>query len=220
MQDMTMTGALRSGDAETALSQGLAAIVGSRLCHDLISPLGAIGNGVELLQISGEYSGICNSPELQLIAESVEAARTRINWFRIAFGHAGADQRFGRDALAALLKDADRNGRIRIHFDAEGDLPRTEARMILLALMCLETAMAWGGRVLICRGASGWRLVAEADRIKTDPALWSRLDESRPGQMPDPAPSEVHFALLACAARDENRPIRWELDGKGGEISF
>ena len=31
----------------------LAALIGSRICHDLISPIGAIGNGVELLMMDG-----------------------------------------------------------------------------------------------------------------------------------------------------------------------
>jgi hypothetical protein len=35
----------------------LAALVGSRICHDLISPIGAIGNGVELLTLAGGAQG-------------------------------------------------------------------------------------------------------------------------------------------------------------------
>ena len=35
----------------------LAALVGSRICHDLISPIGAIGNGVELLMMEGAAKG-------------------------------------------------------------------------------------------------------------------------------------------------------------------
>lgn len=215
-----MTTGLDWVSPDHASAQRLSALVGSRLCHDLISPLGAIGNGVELLQISGQFGGIAKSPELQLIAESVEAARTRISWFRVAFGHAAADQRFAASALADLLGAADRNGRIRIRLDAEGDLPRTDARLILLALMCLETALPWGGRVLVCRGDTGWRLVAEGDRIKIDPALWARLDTSQADRLPEPAPSEVHFALLALCAIEQQRPLRWEIDEKGAEISF
>lgn len=220
MDDVTMTTGLDWSRAGQATSQRLSALVGSRLCHDLISPLGAIGNGVELLQISGQFGGIANSPELQLINESVEAARTRISWFRVAFGHAAPDQRFAAAALADLLGAADRSGRIRIHLDASGDLPRTEARLILLALMCLETALPWGGRVLVCRAATGWRLVAEGERVKVDPVLWSRLDSHQGDGLPDPAPSEVHFALLALCAREQDRPLTWELDEKGGEILF
>lgn len=201
-------------------AQRLAMLVGSRLCHDLISPVGAIGNGVELLQFSNEYDELLKSPELRLIIESVEAARVRIDWFRMAFGHAAPDQRVGAVVLRDLLESANRTGRIRIGFDAEGDLPRTDARMILLGLMCLETAMAWGGRVLVCRCASGWRLIAEAERIKADPALWSWLDGGRSGGVANPTPSEVHFPLLAFCAEEVNRPLQWKLDENGGEIAF
>lgn len=198
----------------------LAALVGARLCHDIVSPLGAIGNGLELLELSGEFPGIGKSAEMQLIAESVAAAQARVRGFRIAFGHAGADQRLSLAELGGLLADAEKAGRLRLRLEAEGDLPRAEARMILLALMCLETAMPWGGGVLVCRGASGWRLLAETSRTKPDPALWSWLDPALLRGRPEPMPSEVHFLLLAAFARTESRALRWELDETGGEISF
>ncbi|CRK74395.1 hypothetical protein [Nereida ignava] len=52
----------------------LSALVGSRICHDLISPLGAIANGVELMALTGAEQ----TPEMLLIAESVEAAVTKV----------------------------------------------------------------------------------------------------------------------------------------------
>ncbi|MTH33834.1 histidine phosphotransferase [Paracoccus limosus] len=199
--------------------EALAALVTSRLCHDLVSPLGAIGNGLELLMMSGDFAAGATSPEFALITESVEAARARLRCFRMAFGHASTDQRISLSELSALLSDVERTGRLRLRAEAEGDLPRREARLIMLALMCLETAMPWGGGVLVCRGASGWRLVAEASRTKRDPALWSWLDGSAPSRS-EPGPSEVHFALLAGFAGREGRVLAWELDETGGEISF
>lgn len=196
----------------------LAALVGSRLCHDLVSPLGAIGNGVELLQMSGEYPGIGESDEMMLISESVAAARSRIQSFRMAFGQALGDQRVAKAELTRLAESISANGRMKVQFDAEGDHPRIEARMILLGLMCMESAMPWGGRVLICRAGPRWRLVADGDRMKTDPALWSWLGG---GALPPTAvPSEVHFPLLAEAAHDSGRTIAWELDNTGAEIFF
>ena len=198
----------------------LAALVTSRMCHDIVSPLGAIGNGLELLDLSGEFPGIARSPEMQLINESVEAARARLRWFRVAFGHASADQRLSLGELSALLADFEKGGRIKLRLEAEGDLPRVEARMILLGLMCLETALPWGGRVLTCRGASGRRLVAEASRTRPDPALWSWLDLTPGRARSEPGSSEVHFLLLAGFAHAAGRPLSWELDESGGEISF
>jgi len=45
------------------------ALVSSRICHDLISPVGAIGNGIELLESYG-----AKFPEIGLIADSVDNA--------------------------------------------------------------------------------------------------------------------------------------------------
>jgi histidine phosphotransferase ChpT len=198
----------------------LAALLGSRLCHDLVSPLGAIGNGVELLEMSPDFPTIAHSPELRLIAESVAAARSRIQAFRMAFGHAQGDQRVARVELSRLLDGMAAHGRLRIELDADGDFARPEIRMVMLALMCLETAMPWGGRVMVLRKLPGWQLVAESDRMRPDPALWSWLSDGATGPARNPSPAEVQFALLAEAARGSSRALAWELDDKGAEIAF
>lgn len=92
----------------TANPADLAALIGSRICHDLISPIGAIGNGVELLAMTGAAG-----PEVALIAESVAAANARIRFFRIAFGAAPADQRIGAPEVRSILDDLSRGGRFR-----------------------------------------------------------------------------------------------------------
>ncbi len=64
-------------------SSDLVALIGSRICHDLISPIGAIGNGIELIGLSGAGAG----PEMALISESVTNAQARIRfYYRVAFG--------------------------------------------------------------------------------------------------------------------------------------
>lgn len=197
----------------------LAQLLGSRLCHDLISPLGAIGNGVELLEMAPEFPGIGKSPELRLIAESVTAARMRIQAFRMAFGQSHGDQRLSRTELLALAQGISAQGRLRIELDASGDFARNEARMVLLALMCLETALPWGGRVMVLHGSAGWRFVAEAERTKPDLALWQWLDGQQ-DRVRSLAPSEVHFALLAEALQRAGRQARFEVDEQGAELTF
>ena len=54
----------------------LSALVGSRICHDLICPIHAIGNGVELLIMEGHPQ----SPEISLISKSVTNANTLIQF--------------------------------------------------------------------------------------------------------------------------------------------
>lgn len=202
----------------TCIAQAdLAQLLGSRLCHDLVSPLGAIGNGVELLEMSPDFPGIGASPELKLIAESVAAARARIQLFRVAFGHAQGDQRMSRAGLAQLLDGFSGQGRLRIRLEAEGDFARVELRLIMLAMMCLESALPWGGTVTALHDGGRWRLAGQAERVKQDPGLWAWLGG---GAARTPAPSEVHFALLSQALVGANRQPEWSLDDKGAEIAF
>lgn len=197
----------------------LAGLVASRLCHDLISPLGAIGNGVELMQLVAE-PGADQPPELALIAESVDAARARISSFRVAFGPASAEQRLSRGELDQLLREMVAGGRLRVDLDSQGDQSRAEVKLVLLALMCLETALPWGGRVLILRTMPGWRLVAEATRTRPDPGLWAWLHGDAALRRPSPLPAEVHFPILAAEAAAQGRDITWEVDETGAEVTF
>ena len=86
----------------------LAALVSSRICHDLISPIGAINNGLELLNMSGATPV---GPEMQLIYDSVKSASARIRFFRIAFGTA-SDDPVVRNEVTSILTEMFNGGRL------------------------------------------------------------------------------------------------------------
>ncbi len=190
----------------------LVALVGSRLCHDLISPLGAIGNGVELLAMSGHGA----SPEVQLIAESVAAANARIKFFRLAFGQASAEQRLGRNEVAAVMREVSAAGRLKIDWQAEGDQPRRLLKLVFLAILCLEVALPWGGTVAVRERDGMWEIAAEARRTKADPGLWAGLE----GAGGPVGAAQVQFALLPREARAAGRAISWEIGETGARIVF
>jgi len=168
----------------------IAALVGSRICHDLISPLGAIGNGVELLGMSG----LEHSPEMALISESVENANARIRFFRVAYGAATDDQRISRGEITSTLAAAARGGRLSYLWEPEGDQARREVRIAFLLLQCFETALCYGGDIHIRRDGAAWELTAEADRMKLDDGLWESLTNRRTRVQISPA--LVQFAML------------------------
>lgn len=190
----------------------LVALVGSRLCHDLISPLGAIGNGVELLAMSGAGMG----PELQLIAQSVGSANARLKFFRVAFGQAAADQRLGRPEIVALLADLGQGGRLRYDWQAEGDQARRAVKLVFLAILCLETALPWGGVVTIRPQGSSWRVEAQARKTRPDSALWALLD----GAAGAVSPAQVQFALLPAEAARQGRRLDWSITETVAAISL
>jgi histidine phosphotransferase ChpT len=181
------------------------ALVGSRICHDLISPLGAIGNGVELM----ELSGLPQTPEMALIAESVESANARIRFFRVAYGGAPADQMMTRAEIASTLTAAARGGRLSYFWSPEGDQPRAEVRAVFLTLQCFETALPLGGEVHIDRRGADWELTAESDRLKLDEGLWNSMLSAR--IKPHVAASQVQFLLLPEVLADLGRTLALKL---------
>lgn len=173
----------------------LAALVGSRLCHDLISPIGAIQNGLELIALSGVADP---SPEMALIQESCESAAARIRFFRVAFGLASHEQRMGRREIMSTLTALGKGGKLGIDWLPQDDLPRIEVQLAFLAYLCCESALPGGGTVRFDRDAAGWALSATGPRLAIDPPLWDHLNGSAP--LDEPAANRVHFALLPILA--------------------
>jgi histidine phosphotransferase ChpT len=81
-----MSGAPSSGPAPDALE--LAALLCSRVCHDLISPVGAIVNGLEVLDDNPKPDD--REFALDLIRKSAKTASARLQFCRLAFGAAGS----------------------------------------------------------------------------------------------------------------------------------
>jgi histidine phosphotransferase ChpT len=204
-------------DDLSPLPADLAALVGSRLCHDLISPLGAIGNGLELLSLPGVAAPAAgSSPELQLIAESVASATARLRVYRVAFGQAGAQQRLGRPEILALLDDLALGGRLQYAWQVPDDQPRAEVKPVFLALLCLEAALPWGGTVSVTRPGRNWQLQATAMRTRAEPDLWAQLDGA-PGKV---TAAQVQFALLAQELMRLGRSAVWQVTETGAAIAF
>lgn len=200
--------------ADNATLPDLTALIGSRICHDLISPIGAIANGVELLALSSPAA----SAEMALIAESVASANARIRFFRVAFGQASAAQTIGVSELLSITDDLTRGSRTRIHWSGGAPIRRDAAKAMFLALLCLETAMPWGGEVAVSTSTDGWSVTGTAERIKRDAPLWQSLSD---GVIPEPlAASQIQFSLLNAAARHQGRSVAVSLAENRIAISF
>lgn len=183
----------------------LSSLIGSRICHDLISPIGAISNGVELMMMD---SAGASGQEMALILESAGHANARIRFFRVAFGLCGFDQRIGRSEVAGIIADTAAGGRLSVAWDSPQDLARRDVKMAFLGLMCLETALIQGGEVQVRMDDSGWTLTARAARIRRDPALWEGLGAGAPeNAYADITAGHVHFALLRLEAARQHRAI-------------
>lgn len=196
------------------MTQDISALVGSRICHDLISPLGAIGNGVELLAMSG----IQHSAEMTLIAESVENANARIRLFRVAFGAAGTDQQMGASEVTSILKAVARGGRMNFDWQVVDDPLRAEVQCAFLALLCMESAMPAGGLITITKTDNHWNLHGKTEVMRQDSSLWAALEQQDDTQKV--SSSQVQFLLLPRAVQTLGRSVTTQTDPDGITIRF
>ena len=185
----------------------LVALLGSRLCHDLVSPMGAIGNGLELLEMTGGGKG---TSEIALIRDALNAALARIRFFRIAFGSGDPQTAIPARELRAILEAMYRDTRSIVLWRDEEDRTRCEMRLACLALNCIEVATPWGAKIEVIRNEAAWVLHVDADRLRIDEPLWNSL---RRGHLPgDLKGSEVQFGILARASRKLRRPVSVSAD--------
>ena len=127
-----------------------ASLLCSRLCHDLLSPVGALNNGLELL--ADETDPAMRERCMELLADSARVSASKLKFFRLAFGAAGG---FGemvatdeaRSAIEGLIAE---NKRIDLHWAVEeATMPKTAIKVLMnLALMASESLVR-GGRMEI-----------------------------------------------------------------------
>lgn len=184
------------------MTPDLAALVGSRICHDLISPIGAIGNGVELLSLTDGDTGA----EMDLINESVQNANARIRYFRIAYGAASPDQLVSRSDILSILASTARGGRFTYFWQVQGDQQRRLVRCALLLMQCFEAALPLGGDIHVEEDGNGWCMRAEGPRLNIDKALWDSM--TRADMAHRYIASQVQFALIPGFMAEAGRTLQ------------
>lgn len=117
----------------------VAELLCSRLCHDLISPVAAVSNGLELL---GDEADDMASEITSLLAFSVGQAAGRLMYFRVAYGLGGENSdALSQSEAAKLIRGIAEEDKINLDLQ-EGDQPlgRDAAKLLLnAALVGLET---------------------------------------------------------------------------------
>lgn len=158
-----------------------ASLLCSRLCHDLLSPVGALNNGLELL--ADEHDPEMRARCLDLLNESARASANKLKFFRLAFGAAGGfgDQVDAREAKAAIEGMYGAEGRIEIGWMVEpATLSKTAIKVLLNLALIAGDALVRGGRLDIGaeQTANGVEMVvrAEGPRLVLDPELRQALE--------------------------------------------
>lgn len=172
-----------------ASSCELTALISSRICHDLASPLGAIANGLELLELTGAG----DSPEFELLSDSIQSANARIAFFRIAYGPAPDDALLAASAIQKTLSDNFASRKITANWRVTDNCPRPVAKLLFLLVQAAETALPFGANLSIQNEAGDWTITCDAREVRIDAGLWAHFSNDTPDANLQSA--HIQFAL-------------------------
>jgi histidine phosphotransferase ChpT len=123
-----------------------ASLLCSRLCHDLLSPVGALNNGIELL--ADEHDPEMRARCLELLADSARASANKLKFFRLAFGAAGGfgDEVDAREAKTAIEGLFVSGGRIELAWHVgDATLSKPAIKLLLNLALIAGDALVRGG---------------------------------------------------------------------------
>lgn len=164
-----------------ASSTDLAALLCSRLCHDMLSPVGALSNGLELL--AEEKDPEMRKRCFELLEQSAQISTGKLKFFRLAYGAAGG---FGdqvpseepRDLVSGLAAG---NGRIELEWAvSEPTLPKPAVKVLLnLAAIGID-ALVRGGSLMVGAeqrdGATEIAVRASGQKVAFDAIIGKALE--------------------------------------------
>ncbi len=183
----------------------VAELICSRLCHDLVSPIGAINNGIELIE---EMDGGMADEAMALVGQSGRRAAALLRCFRLAYGAAGAQGAIGladtRDVAQAYLVGT------KVSLDwpqipagATDPLPAGTGKLVLNLIVLASEALIYGGKVsvMVEGGAAPRQVTIRADGRTA--ALGEEERRALTGATPTDAltPKTVHAYATGVFAR-------------------
>ena len=185
----------------------LAALLCSRVCHDVISPVGAIINGLEVLD--GEEDAEMRNVAMELIRKSAVSASARLQFCRLAFGAAGS--------LAAAIDTGDAESAARgviasdrttLRWDAPRRLaPKNAVKLLLNLCLVAGSAAPRGGVVAVDMSGEddslAIRVSASGTNVRLSAAASSVLNGSEPPTIDGHSIQPYYATLLAkeCGLR-------------------
>lgn len=142
-----MTGTTSPGPAPDALE--LAALLCSKVCHDLISPVGAIVNGLEVLDDDPKPED--REFALDLIRKSAKTASARLQFCRLAFGAAGSSgAQIDLGDAQAMAKGHIEDGKVTLIWNLPRLLlPKNRVKLLLNMLVVAQQTIPRGGTLTV-----------------------------------------------------------------------
>jgi histidine phosphotransferase ChpT len=182
----------------------LAALLCSRVCHDLISPVGAIVNGLEVLE--EEKDEATKQFALDLIKKSARNASAKLQFCRIAFGAAGsAGAQIDLGDAEAIARGFLEDDKTKLGWNLPRALsPKNRVKLLLNMLVIAGQAIPRGGRISVDPVGSGesmgFKVTAAGANAKVPPHVPALLTGEGNGEGLDAHRIQPFYAGLLAKA--------------------
>lgn len=168
----------------TVSQMDLAALMCSRLCHDLLSPVGALNNGLELLE--DETDPDMRKRCIDLLGASARTTAQKLKYFRLAFGSAGGygehvNAEEPKELIAGIIAE---NDRVTMEWVSnDNQLPKMAVKVLLNLALIAINSLVHGGNITVAIENTGTHceIALRATKIVADDvilrALKGRMDD-------------------------------------------
>jgi len=163
---------------------GLSALMCARICHDLVSPIGALGTALEVL--GDESNKDMHDDALDLIRMSAGQASSKLQYLRLAFGVSGSSPGLiATEELKRLVTGMYGEGKANIVWNEDiGALEKGRARVLLNVIMLAVQSIPRGGELTITLKSDDEKallnLRSEGPKSRLDAAVESTLSGRGP----------------------------------------
>ena len=166
----------------------LAALLCSRVCHDVISPVGAIANGLELID-DPEMDEETKETALAMVRTSSRTASAKLKFCRIAFGAAGsAGAMIDMGEAGEIAKAFVGAEKAKLDWQAPREnRPKQQVKLALNMVLMAMAAIPRGGVVTVSAEGDVFTARAAGDRAKVPEAIAQVLDGTADSQRWMPA---------------------------------
>ncbi len=121
----------------------------SRVCHDLVGPMGAVVNGLEVLE--DERDAAMRADAIKIVSQSANQALARLQFLRIAFGAAGsAGAELDLNEVGRLVTGLLEGSKVKLEWQsAHVNWPKDWAKLLMNATMLAADCLPRGGQVVV-----------------------------------------------------------------------
>lgn len=192
---------------EIALPVRVIELLCSRICHDLVSPVAAISNGVELL---GEMGADGLGDALGLLEHSGRQASVRLQAFRLCYGSGGSETLVSGKMIYEAFNNFIESDKVKLEWDLMNDVPDEDLhpgffKVLLNTMLFAREILIRGGIVAVKKSGHTMTVTATGETVTLREGMREALEGTL--EVADLTPKTVHAYVTSAFSKNFGFPL-------------